>query len=169
MPVMNDKKRRIIRNAGMVLAAFAGSIFGLILTIPGYLLDWGPGSGMEGPLWKVMITGIASFAAGACAGAFLFRLLAGKLLSDLFSVLVNAFLSLAMMIASSTAAFITGWVVAYLTGKITGAISGLEWKAVLFYVPLMSCIYSLPVSLVSGVLFFVFVYIYLRKSNSGVL
>ncbi|MFH1121977.1 MAG: hypothetical protein V1775_19320 [Bacteroidota bacterium] len=162
---MNNEKQKIIRNSGMTLAAFAGSIFGLILTIPGYLLGWGPGGGMEGPFWKILITGIASFAAGAGVGAFLFRLLSGKLFSDSFSVLANALLSLAMMITSSVAAFIAGWEVAYLTGKITGAISGLEWIAVLLYVPLMSGIYSIPVSLIAGVIFAVFVFFYLKTGG----
>jgi len=42
----------------MWLAAIVGSIYGLIFTIVGYLLDWGPGSSMEGPFWKILLASI---------------------------------------------------------------------------------------------------------------
>jgi len=42
----------------MWFAAIVGSIYGLLFTIVGYLLDWGPGSSMEGPFWIILLASI---------------------------------------------------------------------------------------------------------------
>lgn len=163
---MNNKERKVITLTGIVLAEIAGSVFGLGLTIAGYLTGWGPGGSMHGPLWRILTTGLLSSLTGILIAILLVRKLAGMLFLKNFSILHYTLLSFVIVVMASIASFIAGWEVAYLTGKITGSISGLEWIAVLFYVPLMSGIYSIPVGLGTGAVFAIFVFFYL-KARSG--
>ena len=166
---MNEKKLKIITSTGMWLAAIAGSIFGLLLIIIGYLLDWGPGGSAEGPLWRILLVGIPSVLIGAYIGELMVRKLAKKMLGKHSSVLEYTIRSFAMVLLGSMAAFIAGWEIGYLMGRITGVIHGLDWITVLIYTPLMSFIYSIPVSLGAGILFGVFVFYYMKAGPRGYL
>jgi hypothetical protein len=75
---MSEKKLNTIIRLGMWIAVFAGSTFGLVLTIAGYLADLGPGGGMEGPLWEIFLVGALSFIVAASLGVFLFNSWQGK-------------------------------------------------------------------------------------------
>jgi len=165
LAIMNDHKLKIITRAGILLAAITGSIYGLLLTITGYLLDWGPGGSMQGPLWKILLTGILSVLIGTYIGVFLVRKLAKILLAKHFKVLEFTIRSFAIVLLGSMAAFVSSWETGYLLGKITGSIEGLDWMTVLVYTPLMSFIYGIPVSLVAAVLFGVFVFLYLKAGE----
>ena len=65
---MNEKKQKIITHVGMWLAAIAGSSTALIFLIAGYILGWGPGGDMAGPLWRILLVGIPSALTGAYIG-----------------------------------------------------------------------------------------------------
>jgi len=162
---MNEQKLKIITRTGMWLAAIVGSIYGLYLTIIGYLTDSGPGGSMEGPFWKILLTGILSILIGVYIGEFLVRKLAKILLAKHFKVLEFTIRSFAILLLGSMAAFVTSWEVGYLMGKITRTIEGLDWMTVLVYTLLMSFIYSIPVSLVAAGLFGVFVYFYTKAGE----
>ncbi len=162
---MNDKKLKIITISAKLLTAFIGCIFGLGLTIAGYLMDWGPGGDMNGPLWKILLTGVISSMTGILVALLVVGKLASNLLKESATNAINALSSSVIIMAGGVISFMAGWEAGYLAGKITGTISGLEWKVVLLYVPLMSGIYSIPVSLGAGVLFAVFVFFYLEANK----
>ena len=162
---MNEPKRKIIVRTGMWLVAVVGSIYGILLTILGYILDWGPGSEMIGPLWKVLLTGILSFLSGAYTGEIIVRKLAGIIMKKLFLPLESAVRSYGIMLVASVPAFVVSWEIGYLMGKVTGAIGHLSWITVIRDVPLMTFIWSVPISLITAALYAVFVYIYLKAGE----
>jgi len=162
---MNEQKLKTIARTGMWLAAISGSIYGLLLTIVGYLLDWGPGGSTEGPLWRIFLVGLPSVLIGAYTGELIVRKLAKIMLGKQPSLHEYTIRAFAIVLLASMAAFVAGWEIGYLMGKISGAIHGLSWTVVLVYTPLMSIIYSIPVSLGAAVLFGVFVFFYLRAGS----
>lgn len=162
---MKSQTFKIITRTGMWIAAITGSTFGLLFTIIGYLMDWGPGGSMHGPFWKILTVGIPSILIAAYIGELIVRSLANKLLKEHLSVLENTVRSFASVLIASLTAFVAGWEVGFIMGKISGAIEGLDWIPVLFYSPLMSLIYGIPVSLAVAVLFGVFVFLYLKREQ----
>ncbi len=162
---MNEHKQKTIIHVGMWLAAIVGSIYGLILTIVGYLLDWGPGSGMEGAFWEVLLVGILSFVIAAYVGQLIVKKLAQKMFAKQSSILKNTLISFVVAFVGCIIAFIVGWEIGLLLGKLTGTIEGLDWIAVLVYTPLMSFIWGIPVSLVAAILYGVFVFFYLKAEK----
>jgi hypothetical protein len=163
---MNEKKIKVIIITGMSLAAIVGSIYGLYITIFGYLTDSGPGGSMEGPLWKIMLTGSLTVLVGAYVGELVVRKLAKRMLLKQFNLLEYTLRSFAIVLLGSMAAFIISWEIGYLLGKITGTIEGLDWITVLIYTPLMSLIYGIPVSLGAAVLMGLFTFLYLKGGRS---
>ena len=159
---MHERKLRIILRTGLWLVAAVGSIYGLFFTILGYLTDWGPGSEMIGPLWKILVVGILSLVSGAYVGELIVRKLAGIILKKLFTPQESAVRSFGIMLTGSVPAFVISWEIGYLMGKVTGAISHLSWITVIRDVPLMTFIWSVPVSLITAALYAVFVYIYVK-------
>jgi hypothetical protein len=162
---MNEKKLKHITRADMWLAAIVGSINGLLFTIAGYLLDWGPGGSMQGPFWRVLIVGMLSILTAAYIGEFLVRKLGKTMLEQQLSLTELSIRSFAITLVGSITAFIVGWEVGFIAGKITGAIEGLEWIPVLVYAPLMSLIYGIPISLIASFLFGIFVFLYGKSGN----
>jgi len=79
---MNERKQKTITHAGMWLAAIAGSIYGIIFAIVGYLINWNHCGALEGPFWKVMVIGILSTLIGAYSGELIVRKRAQKRLAD---------------------------------------------------------------------------------------
>jgi hypothetical protein len=159
---MNEKKEKIITHVGMWLAAIVGSLFGLVFSIIGYLLGEGPGGSMEGPLWRVLLVGIPSVLLAAYAGELLVRKLAKRMLSKHSSVSKNTVMAFVMVFIGCIVAIAVGFEIVYAMGKITGAIEGLEWN-VLLYVPLGAILYGFLPSLGAGVLYSLFVFIYLKR------
>ncbi len=166
---MNNHKIKAITRTGILLAVMIGCIFGLGFTITGYLLEWGPGGGMNGPLWRILLVGIISSLAGAIVGGWVVKIMAKKMLSKQVSAFSLSLTGFLVVFTGSAAGFIVSWQVGFLFGKITGAIQGLEWKAVLLYTPAMAAIYSIPFCLASGVLSGLFVYFYLRTRHEHTL
>lgn len=158
---MNEKKEKIITHVGMWLAAIVGSLFGLVLTIVGYLIDWGPGGSMEGPFVNILMVGVPSILLAAYIGELLVRILAKKMFSRHSSNSMNTALAFFVVFIGSIVAFMVGFEVGYFMGKITGAIEGLDW-IVLLYVPIQSVFYGILPSLGAGVLYSVFVFVYLK-------
>ncbi len=150
MIAINEKRLKTITLLSTWVVVIVGGIFGILLTIIGYLTGSGPGGGMAGPLWKILITGLVSLMAGALTGAILERILARIILKGTYLRLEFMVRSFAIVLAGSLVAFVVSWEAGYLVGKITGAIEGLDWIEVLFYTPLMSLIYGIPVSLIAA-------------------
>jgi len=159
---MNEKKLRVISRTGIAIAVLIGCIFGVYLTIIGYLTDSGPGGSMVGPFWRIALNGMLSALIGSIIGAVMFRILEKNLSGKNISLLEITIRSFAVVLIASFVAFIASWVVGYLVGKLTGTIEGLDWIVVLVYTPLMSFIYGFPVCLIAAVLFGVMVFFYLK-------
>ena len=120
---------------------------------------------MHGPFWRILVVGILSILIGVYVGELLVRKLAGKMFEKHLTILEYTIRSFAIVLIGSIAAFVASWEVGYLMGKITGAIENMSWTVVLVYTPLMSFIYSIPVSLGSAALFGLFVFFYLKSGN----
>lgn len=159
---MKEKEQKIITYVGMWLAAIAGSSIALIYIITGYLLDWGPGGGMTGPLWRVLLVGIPSALAGAYVGELVVRIIAKKM----FGTQGNTGKAFVVVFAGSLAGILVGWQLAAILGKVTGAIEGLDWDEVLINSPIFSTFYAIPISLSAGILYMGFVYVYLRNRKT---
>ncbi len=159
---MNNKKLKILTVVAMWIAALTGGICSIVMTIGGYLTDWGPGSGMHPPVWRIWLIAVSSTGISAYVGEFLVRKLAKLLLARYLSLLEISLKFFLILLVGSMAAFMASWEMAFMGSKLTGAIEGLDWKAVLFYTPLMSFIYGIPFSLGTSVIFAIIVIIYLR-------
>jgi hypothetical protein len=165
MIIMNEKRLRLISRTGLAVVVLVGCIFGIYLTIIGYLTDSGPGGSMEGPIWRIALNGMLSALIGSITGAVLFRILEKNLSGKKISLLEITIKSFTLVLIASFAAFVASWVVGYFVGKITGTIEGLDWIVVLIYTPLMSFVYGIPVSLITAVLFGIFVFFYLKTGQ----
>lgn len=159
---MNEKKKKMITRVGMWIAAVVGSIPGLIYLIGGYLVDWGPGGSMQGPLWRVLLVGLPCALLGAYAGELVVRIISKALLSERWSDIINSIRAFIAVFLGCLASIIVAFEVGVLLGKITGAIDGLEWE-VLINAPMMAIAFGIPFSLTVGILFSAFAFIYLSK------
>lgn len=135
----------------------------MVMTIGGYLADWGPGSGMLPPVWRIWLVAVLSAVISAYVGAFLVRKLARLLLARNRSGLEVAMKFFLILLVSSMAAFIMSWEIVFLGGKLTGAIKGLGWVPVLLYAPMMSFIYGIPFSISTSIIFAAVVFISIRS------
>jgi hypothetical protein len=159
---MTEKQHKTIRLTGMLLCALVGSTYGLVYTLGGYLFDWGPGGSLEGPFWKILLTGALSIVIAAYAGELVVRKLAKRIFEKDALALSTAVRAFVVALIGSMITYILGWEVGYIAGKITGAITDLEWHAILLYVPFMALIWGIPVCGIASLLYGVFVFFYLR-------
>ncbi len=106
---MNEHKQKIITHTGMWLAAIVGSIYGLVLTIVGYLLDWEPGSRMEGSFREVLLVGILSVLAAAYIGELVVRKLAKKKLATQLQIHAITVRLFVIVLVGCITAFVVGW------------------------------------------------------------
>ena len=166
LTTMNELNQRIITRTGMWVAAVVGSTYGLLLTIVGYLLDWGPGSGMEGPFWKVLLVGVPSLLIAAYVGVIIVRWLSGKLLTMHSQAFVYTVRSFVVVLLASIAAFVVGWEVGFLMGKLTGTFDVMGWGEMVLKVAGMAFIWSIPVCLIAGILYSIFVFTYLKARHN---
>ena len=164
---MNEKTQTFIKHVGMWTAAIVGSIVGIEI-IAGYLISWGPGGAMIGPIWRILLVGIPSILLGAYVAELYVRKLATKLITIESSILLNGFMAFVLILSGSMLGFIVGWEIGFFLGKVTNAIEGLGWTEVLLYAPIMSIFYGIIPCLIAATLFSVFVFIYLgsRKTDS---
>lgn len=162
---MNQKEQKIITHVGMWLAAFVGSICGLFFGIAGYFMDWGPGGGLEGPIWRILLVGFTSALIGAYTGELLFRKLSRKMLSKIFSLVKISGLSFVVALVACTAAFYVGLLTGLIMGILTGTIVGLEWNE-LGGAPFLGLVFSIPFGLIPAILFGGFVFIFLKSRES---
>ena len=162
---MNEQKQKIITHAGMWLAAFVGSVYGLIFVIIGYLINWDHGRALEGPFWKVLLAGFFSIMIGAYFGELIVRKRAQKRLAGQLQILTITARLFGVVLLGNIVAFIVGWEVGYIFGKILGTIQELSWGEILTIIPLNSFIHSIPISLVAGIFYSVFVFTYLKVGN----
>lgn len=159
---MNEQKQKIITHAGMWLAAFVGSIWGLIFVIVGYFINWDHCDALEGPFWKILFVGVFSIMTGAYSGEFIVRKRAQKRLAGQIKILAITTRLFGVVLLGSIIAFIVSWEVGYIFGKILGTIRELSWGEILVGIPLISLIHIIPVGLAATVFYSVFVFTYLK-------
>ncbi len=162
---MNEHQEKKLIQIGMWLAALVGSMYGLFFTLLGYIFDMGPGSGMEGQFWKILLVAIPSILLAAYTGELLVRKLAQKMLKSNISIRAYKFRLFAIVLIGSTMAFLVGFEVGYILGKITGTISGIEWAEILIKGPAMALIIGIPIALIVAIFYSVFVHFYLKAEN----
>ena len=159
---MNEQKQKTITRAGMWLATIIGSIYGLIFVVVGYFLNWDHCGALEGSFWKVLLTGFHSIMMGAYIGELIVRKRVPKRLAGQKKIPAITSRLFVIVLLGNIAAFIVSWEVGYIFGKILGIFQGVSWGEILIYVPLVSFIHSIPISLVAGILYSVFVFTYLK-------
>lgn len=159
---MNEQKQKTITHAGMWLAAITGSIYGLIFVIVGYFLNWDLCDASEGPFWKVLLIAFFSVMIAAYVGELIVRKLAQKRLAGQIKISAITSKLFVIVILGCITAFIVSWEVGYIFGKILGTIQELSWGEILINIPLISFIHGIPVCLIAGILYSVFVYTYLK-------
>lgn len=162
---MNEQKQNILIQIGMWLAALVGSMYGLFFTLLGYIFDIGPGSGMEGQFWKILLVAIPSILLAAYTGELLVRKLAQKMLKSNISIRAYKFRLFVIVLIGSTMAFLVGFEVGYILGKITGTIAGVEWTDILLKGPGMALIIGIPIALIVAVFYSVFAHFYLKAKD----
>ena len=149
--------QKLVRLTGMWLASLVGAVYGLLFTIIGAGLDWGPGGGMEGPYWKIIIVGLISILAGMYAGEFSVRKLTS--ISKVFDKpRKKTKVALAMFLIcsfSSVLSWILSWEAGFISGILMGSIGWdemINWGQIIFDVAWMSFILGLPFYIIAGIL-----------------
>ncbi|NQT77925.1 MAG: hypothetical protein HQ565_09445 [Bacteroidetes bacterium] len=161
-----ERKQKIITNTAMWLAAFIGSIYGLFFTIIGAALDWGPGSGMEGPYWKIALTGLISLIIGIYIGELLVRKLSKMVFKRKSSRMDVSMLMFLTCTVAGLMAWILSWEAGYITGILLETIiwsSDMNWMEIIFNTLFMSSILGFPFYIGAGIISSVVSYIVLRK------
>ena len=166
---MNEQKQKTITRVGMWLAAITGSIYGLIFAVVGYFLKWDLCDASEGPFWKVLLIAFFSIIIAAYIGELIVRKLAQKRLAGQIKIPAITTRLFVVVLLGSIVAFIVSWEVGYIFGKILGIFQGVSWGEILIKIPLISLIHGIPVCLVTGIFYSVFVFIYLKvgKKQGG--
>ncbi|MCD6566261.1 MAG: hypothetical protein J7K53_10000 [Bacteroidales bacterium] len=159
---MNERKQKIVTYAGMWLAAIAGSIYGIIFAIVGYLINWNHCGALEGPFWKVMVIGILSTLIGAYIGELVVRKRAQKIFADRLKIQAPTSKLFVIVFLGCIVAFVGSWEAGYVFGKLLGIFHELNWGEILIDVPLISLIHAIPISLVISIFYSVFVFTYLK-------
>lgn len=136
----------------LAMVAVCGSVFGIGLTIIGYLTDWGPGGSMQGTFLSILFVGGSSTLTGVTIGIWTTRKLLQIGIQGRNSPMKSALWQSFVVLTGSMIAFITSWEAGFFTGKISGAIEGIDWKATLIYAPLMAAIYGIPLCSFAAVL-----------------
>ena len=159
---MTEKKQKIISRTGMWLATIAGSIYGVIFVVIGYLLKWDHCGALKGPFWKVLLIAFHSVMIGAYIGELIVRkrtqrIFAGKLKTRAITSKLFIIVLLGCM-----AAFIVSWEVGYIFGKILGTMKEVSWEQILIDIPFVSLIHATPISLVISIIYCSFVFAYLK-------
>ncbi len=141
-----------IRLTAMWLSSLVGAVFGLFFTIIGAGFNWGPGSGMEGPYWKILIVGLISLLIGMYVG----ELIARKLSAIVFKKPRKRHeMSLFMFLVTATAsliAWILSWEAGYIAGTLMDTIKWLDpaMGQIILDVALMSSILGAPLAIAAG-------------------
>jgi len=150
---MDEKQTSAHKRVAIWIAVMAGSINGIVFGLLGYLIGWGPGAGMEGPFWKVLLTCGVSVILGGYVGDLASRKLYSRVISGNGSKLHMIVRSFAVVLISSILAFFISIVTGYLTGKLTGSISGLDWSDVFISLPVMALIFSIAIGIIAALIF----------------
>jgi hypothetical protein len=148
---------KIVKLTGMWLASLVGAVYGLLFTIIGAGLDWGPGGGMVGPYWKIILVGMISILVGMYAGEFTFRKLCklAKVFEKARPKMELALFLFLMCGAASAVAWILSWEAGFISGILMGSIEWdevLNWGEIISNVALMSLIFGIPVYLLAGII-----------------
>ncbi len=159
---MNEQKQKTITRVGMWLAAITGSIYGIIFAIVGYLVNWDHCGTLEGPFWKVLLTGFHSVMIGAYIGELIVRKRAQKIFATRIKIPAITTRLFVVVFLGCIAAFVVSWEVGYIFGKILGTFQELSWGEILIKIPFISFIHSVPISLVVAFFYSVFVFTYLK-------
>ncbi|NQU82316.1 MAG: hypothetical protein HQ543_12425 [Bacteroidetes bacterium] len=159
---MNEQKQKTITRVGMWLATIVGSIYGLIFVFVGYIINWNHCDVLDGPFWKVLLIAFHSIMMGAYIGELIVRKRAQKRLAGQIKIPAITSRLFVIVLLGSIVAFIVSWEVGYIFGKILGIFQGVSWGEILIKIPLISLIHCIPVCLIAGIFYSVFVFVYLK-------
>lgn len=148
---------KLIKLTGMWLASLVGAVYGLVFTIIGAGFNWGPGGGMEGPYWKILLAGMISILVGMYAGEFTFRKLTGlvKVFDKPRSKMEIALIMFLICFGASMVAWVLSWEVGFIAGIAMGSIGWdevINWGEIITDVALMSFIFGMPFYLLAGII-----------------
>lgn len=162
---MDEKKQKVTTLIGMWLAALVGSVYGIYYTVIGFFTNSGPGGGLEGPTWKVILSGVISALLASYVGELMVRRLSKKKLDDTANVALISLRAFLTLLVAGIVAFIVGWEVGFIIQRLFNLIPGLGWTEVLLYGPLMGFIYGVPFS-AGAALIYVLVIVFLKPNKS---
>jgi hypothetical protein len=161
-----DWKHKRIALTGMWLASLVGAIYGLLFTIIGAGFDWGPGSGLDGPYWLIVIMGIISIVIGMYTGELVVRKLSVIVFKKPRSYSEITFMMFIICIIASFLAWVLSWEAGFISGILLGSLQFEEsasWFEIIYNVGLMSAVFGTPFYVSSGGLAALFSYSILRK------
>ncbi len=159
-------KHRVISLTGMWLASLVGAVYGLLFTIIGAGLNWGPGGGMEGPYWKIVIVGVISLLIGMYAGEFIVRRMSAMVFMQKRTRLRSSMLMFIVCAVGSIIAWLLSWEVGYIAGILTESISWNDtdnWFEIILNTALMSTIFGIPFAFGAGIINALVAWFVLRK------
>lgn len=150
---------------GMWLASLAGAVYGLVFTIIGAGFDWGPGGGMHGPYWKIVLVGMISLLIGMYAGELIVRKFSEKLFLKKPAPLKASIYMLLICFAASLIAWSLSWYAGYLSGIFMGSIDVAKgWAAEIIPALLMMVpVFGLPFALGAGLISALATYFLVKK------
>lgn len=148
---------KLIKLTGMWLASLVGAVYGLLFTIIGAGFDWGPGGGMVGPYWKILIAGIVSILIGMYAGEFTYRKLSKmmKVFTKPRPKMEIAWLLFFVCFLASLVAWVLSWEAGMISGIAMGSIEWddpIKWGEVVSNIALMSLVFGVPFYLLAGII-----------------
>lgn len=160
--------QKVVRLTGMWLASLVGAVYGLLFTIIGAGFNWGPGSGMAGPYWKILVTGLVSLLIGMYAGEFIVRKLstALKVFTRPRSRREIALMMFFVCFVASLVAWLLSWEAGMLTGTALGSIDwdvSTQWGGIILDVGLMSLVFGVPFYLLAGIINAIVAFIVIKK------
>lgn len=162
---MNGQKQKIITGTGKWLTIIAGSVYGVIYVVIGYLINWDHCDALEGPFWKILVTAFHSVMMGTYVGKIIVKGSAKKIFRDYSKIRTISSKLFVIVFLGSIAAFIVSWEVGYIFGKTLGIMHEITWEEILVDIPFISLIHAIPFVLVISILYRIFVFIFLKFSK----
>jgi hypothetical protein len=148
-------KHKVISLTGMWLASLVGAVYGLLFTIIGAGFNWGPGGGMEGPYWKILIVGVISLLIGMYAGEFIVRRMSAMVFRRKRERLESSMLMFIVCAVGSIIAWLLSWETGYIAGILTETISWdepIRWSGIILDIALMSTLLGIPFAFGAGII-----------------
>lgn len=152
----------------MWIASLVGAIYGLVFTIIGAGFNWGPGGSLEGPYWKIIVSGLISIIIGMYVGELVVRKLAAIVFKKQRSKPEYITLLAVTCVFGSFLAWVFSWEAGFISSILMDSLSfgdDASWLGIIGDVALMTSIFGLPFYLLAGGMSALFSYFVLRNSD----